>query len=188
MDKTKKEGFMKRLKILAVVLALGALCMGVLSGCDNGKNGSETGEDPFYTLQEAYERRIVDKNDLMHISYFLCGGVYVGDEKEWSKIDFIPSESKGNLDDLTARIIKQMYYDQNKNLFKDMTEQTALEHIEISNFGGNYDGGYVLSLFPDFMQYGTGSYIEVIDGIVLILMEPQVMVANKDYIEDVGGH
>ena len=47
MDKTKKEGFMKRIKILAVVLALGALCMGMLSGCDNGKNGSETAEDPF---------------------------------------------------------------------------------------------------------------------------------------------
>ena len=42
MDKTKKEGNMKKLKILAVVLALGALCMGMLSGCDNGKDGLET--------------------------------------------------------------------------------------------------------------------------------------------------
>ena len=66
---------MKRIKILAVVLALGALCMGVLSGCDNEKDSSEIGEGPFYTLEEAYEAGYITKRDLKSIAYYYNGNV-----------------------------------------------------------------------------------------------------------------
>lgn len=65
---------MKRIKILAVVLALGALCMGVLSGC-SGSDGE------FYSLQEAYVNGWLSVEELQSIAYY-----YQGNEDE----SFVP--------------------------------------------------------------------------------------------------
>lgn len=95
MDKTKKEGNMKKLKILAVVLALGALCMGVLSGCDNGKDGLETGEGTFYTLQKAYDEGYLTKEEIMSIAYYHNGSRVHNEEimsEEYTPIPKTPQE------------------------------------------------------------------------------------------------
>ena len=94
MDKTKKEGNMKKLKILAVVLALGALCMGMLSGCDNGKDGLETGEGTFYTLQKAYDEGYLTKEEIMSIAYYHNGGRVYNEEIMSEEYTPIPKKLK----------------------------------------------------------------------------------------------
>ena len=63
---------MKRAKILAVILALAALCIGMLSGC-NKEWEVYTGEvegGPLYTLEEIYEARAIRRRDFLNIAYY----------------------------------------------------------------------------------------------------------------------
>ena len=108
MDKTKKEGNMKKLKILAVVLALGALCMGMLSGCDNGKDGLETGEGTFYTLQKAYDEGYLTKEEIMSIAYYHNGGRVYNEEIMSEEYTPIPKNMSITVNITTKQKLQQM--------------------------------------------------------------------------------
>ena len=149
MDKTKKEGNMKKLKILAVVLALGALCMGVLSGCDNGKNGSETGEGTFYTLQKAYDEGYLTKEEIMSIAYYHNGGRVYNEEimsEEYTPIPKTPQE----LSEETVNKIKENAAYEYNSEHNHETKATA-DGFTIVHYYGTYDGAVAVIVTHSYL-------------------------------------
>ena len=134
MDKTKKEGNMKKLKILAVVLALGALCMGMLSGCDNGKDGLETGEGTFYTLQKAYDEGYLTKEEIMSIAYYHNGGRVYNEEIMSEEYTPIP---------------KNAAYEYNSE-HNHETKATA-DGFTIVHYYGTYDGAVAVIVTHSYL-------------------------------------
>ena len=144
---------MKKLKILAVVLALGALCMGVLSGCDNGKNGSETGEGTFYTLQKAYDEGYLTKEEIMSIAYYHNGGRVYNEEimsEEYTPIPKTPQE----LSEETVNKIKENAAYEYNSEHNHETKATA-DGFTINQYYGTY-GSCIVVIITDIYSGSPG--------------------------------
>ena len=154
MDKTKKEGNMKRLKILAVVLALMVgLC--VFSGCSDkppykiqqeGEFTPHMGE--LYLLEDAYEEGYITKKDLKMIAY------YLNNDKEY------PNPLR---EEVTV-CIKETAAEELRN---DDVPDAEAKDITILNYLGFYSGCYAVIL-RDIYTLEPAMPIEtwdIIDGV-----------------------
>ena len=127
---------MKRVKILAVILALAALCMGMVSGCDNGKDGSEIGEGSFYTLQEAYDAGYLTKEEIMSIAYYHNGGrVYNEDimSEDYTPIPKVPQALSENVSYKIRETVAS-------ELRRSNIKNAKADGVNIIHYYGTYDG------------------------------------------------
>ena len=157
MDKTKKEGFMKRLKILAVVLALGALCMGVLSGC-NREWEVYTGEvegGPLYTLEEIYEARAIRRRDFLNIAY------YNGDAErnKWELRNFKPEPFGELSEEISLKMRESMAEDYRDN---GTHPDATAENFSVEVYLGCYNGYYAVRFSSDFLIFLEDLFMEEI--------------------------
>ena len=138
----------------------------------------------IYTLQEAYDRGWLTKEDIMHISYFSRRGEVLeivegaGDnwmkelslppsERQWLKtIDFVPQIETpvlGSLDSKAADFIKNAFYEE----YSDFFYYKGAEYAEIENYYGEYNGVYVAEVgIVDTYSGGPSIEITSVAGIV----------------------
>ena len=140
---------MKRVKILTVILALAALCMGMLSGCDNGKDNLEIGDGPFYTLEQAYETGWLTKDDIMEVCYYRFGVVWLGenlDSDSWVRCEYDPKHTRQKLDKSVENNIKKTYYSIHKSEFfnKDGDKLGGIEDLSVQYFGTYIDSHVIV--------------------------------------------
>ena len=123
----------KKIFIIGVVLIMG---LGLFSGC-GGNNGKVVVNEPFYSLQAAYNDGLLTKKDLKSIA------------------DFHKNGNTNVLADETANEIKAAYFD--KNPQGGMTADDVI----ISKYYGTYDNcvammiGYRNSTYADVIQTET---------------------------------
>ena len=138
----------------------------------------------IYTLQEAYDRKLLTEEDIMHISYYKTGEVYkvekVEDSQDWNKwqkVDFVPEEPLPELDAKTAELIKTAYYNKNIQFFKDHdgTIRYGKDILKI-RFLGCYNGNYAVEVDSDEWSYGAADNICCVGGIAWTYSGPPVTV------------
>ena len=155
---------MKRAKILAVVLALGALCIGILSGC-NKEWEVYTGEvegGPLYTLEEIYEARAIRRRDFLNIAY------YNGDAEwnKWAMRNFEPEPFGELSEEISLKMRESMAEDYRDN--STHADATA-ENFFIHKYLGCYYGYYAvrfshnLSFYPE--EYLPNAFVYEVGGI-----------------------
>lgn len=138
---------MKKLKILAVVLALGVLCMGVLSGCDNGKDGLETGEGTFYTLQKAYDEGYLTKEEIMSIAYYHNGGRVYNEEIMSEKYTPIPKVPKELSENVSYKIRETVASELRRSNIKN----AKADGVNIVHYYGTYDGAVAVIVTHSYL-------------------------------------
>ena len=156
---------MKRVKILAVILALAALCIGMLSGC-NKEWEVYTGEvegGPLYTLEEIYEARAIRRRDFLNIAY------YNGDaERNKRELRNFEPEPFGELSEEISLKMRESMAEKYRN--DGTAPEATSENIFIKKYLGCYNGYYAVrfsnNLFdrPEWETYPE-DYIQEVDGI-----------------------
>ena len=125
---------MKRAKILAVILALAALCIGMLSGC-NKEWEVYTGEvegGPLYTLEEIYEARAIRRRDFLNIAY------YNGDaERNKRELRNFEPEPFGELSEEISLKMRESMAEKYRN--DGTAPEATSENIFIKKYLGCYD-------------------------------------------------
>ena len=155
---------MKRIKILAVVLALGALCMGVLSGC-NREWEVYTGEvegGPLYTLEEIYEARAIRRRDFLNIAY------YNGDEEwnKWAMRNFEPEPFGELSEDISLKMRESMaerYRDNGTH--PDATAENFFIHKYLGYYNGYYAVRFSSNLFLFLMDLFMDKIYNFVDEV-----------------------
>ena len=130
----------------------------------------------FVLLGDAYDQKILTREDMKYISYYLEGEVYEAkegtdwrDESNWEKLDFVPSKPLKSLDVFTEKDIKVVSY-------IDAMETDHNDYYGVENyldtdirieFYGEYRGNYVVSVYG---LYEVGAMLEFhnYDGICFI--------------------
>ena len=137
----------------------------------------------FYNgLESAFDKKLLNKEDLMHVSYFQSGTVlevtegtgdqwkneYGSPESEWTvikRINFVPQIKKPILDTLETACIKQAYYLNNREEF--LGDGHGPESSIILGYWGKYNRNYVVEIKADFWEVDTGiPPVKCIGGII----------------------
>lgn len=135
----------------------------------------------FFDLIEAYDKNIINKEDVKSISYYLTGMVmeitdyavddYCGEiwkseigmpENYWTvirQLDFTPETEKPVLDPEIENIIKTAYFIQSPESFQrtDGSFMGGPEDIDIK-FLGKYKNSYAMRISLRFLGYGPAAY------------------------------
>ena len=176
----------KRIISLIMVVTL-SMSMFMLVGCKK--------EGKIYTLEEAYEKGLIDKDDAMHMAYFLNGSgtVRIENEDGTSRmLEFTPTISKPKLTDLnegTKEDIVRAYYNKYKKTFDEYLAyyqenhpglfSNALEFIDgVIGYLGKYNGAYVVgiqSILP------TPAFRVVIDGVIINTIDIPILVFKYNW-------
>ncbi len=142
----------------------------------------------IYTLQEAYDRKLLTEEDIMHISYYKTGEVYkvekVEDSQDWNKwqkVDFVPEEPLPELDAKTSELIKTAYYNKNIQFFKDHdgTIRYGKDILKI-RFLGCYNGNYAVEVDSDEWSYGASVLTCCVGGIAWTYSGPAITVYSTN--------
>ena len=137
----------------------------------------------LYTLQEAYEKGLITKEDLKAICYFRCGELLVKDENGvTTKVtDYEPNFELGELDKETKRKIQGVlaYWHRGEDI--DGWNGTA-EDVSCDYYYGTYNKSVVVLYDIGLHDIMQDERYSVIDGIVFCYTGwlPEVWVEN-DY-------
>lgn len=135
------------------------------------KFNAQNGE--FYTLMESFNNDALNKNDIMSISYYLTGSVYIiptdnenfENSENWEKLDFVPENTIIELDEIIEESIKWAYYYNNPEAFKDNDREYGIEILNIK-FLGKYNQCYAVVIESELGGYGTAETTVNIGGVV----------------------
>ena len=127
----------------------------------------------FVRLGDAYDQKILTREDMKYISYYLKGEVYEAkegtdwrDESNWEKLDFVPLKPLKNLDVFTEKDIKVVSYIDAMEI--DHNDYYSVENYLDTDirfeFYGEYRGNYVVSVYG---LYDAGAMVDLhnYDGI-----------------------
>ena len=110
----------------------------------------------FYSLQEAYEKEFLTREDLMHIAYFEYGKVEEMRGDAIVSVEFTPKTPKPTLDEKTEEYLKQAYYEKNKEMFSNegyFSREAGMKCITIEQYFGIYNNCFLFSMEVRFL-YG----------------------------------
>jgi len=160
----------KRIISLMMVVAL-SISMFMLVGCKK--------EGKIYTLQEAYDMGLIDRDDLMHISYFLRndGKVSIRNANgEIERIEFTPKIDKPKLSDLDEKIkedMKDAHYRKHKDFF-DGLKNPKIDRVV--GFLGKYKKAYAVTI-QSTLDKITGVIIrEEVAGVLFSTMTRNIQI------------
>jgi len=142
-----KQLFRKFITISIVAMLM--LSVGLLGACDNATGSSKSGE--LLTLNTAYNRGYLNRNDIMNIAYIANAGV-VYEMQNWveTAIDFqMTDEISMELNNATKMSIKQAW----RNKYYEAENHTDLNSISIQFFG--WHGGNAVVLISDSIPFFT---------------------------------
>ena len=135
--------------IYIVVLIIFSL---LITGCKKGENSIREGI--FYTLSEAYNNNIIDKDDLINIAYYYNGKRNINDQTvEIKSLDW----EKFNDDVILA--IKYNYYLYNSDYFDNY------RNITIREYYGSYNDTYCVMMESYCVAGDVLFYDLEIDGV-----------------------
>lgn len=145
-----------------------------------------------YGLKEAYDAGFLNKDDVMHIGFFMSGEIFEVQNTidEWVKIDFIPQIVMPELSDIndnTIDKIKIAFYEKNKqamdaelNRLKSdgylAEDISAIETISILLFLGEYKGAFAVQITTSLINYGEGSFEVVVDNVAWTQFAPEIVI------------
>lgn len=145
-------------------MALAALCIGMLSGC-NKEWEVYTGEvegGPLYTLEEIYEARAIRRRDFLNIAY------YNGDaERNKRELRNFEPEPFGELSEEISRKIRECIAERYRK--NGTAPEATAENFFIKKYLGYYNSYYAVRF--------TNSLFD----------SPEWETDPEDYIEEVGG-
>ena len=162
----KKTGF-----AALIIIALCTFC-----GCTTQKEAEqkepvqeETGVQAtgaFMTLQDAYDKSLLSRDDIMEICYHAFGKVYevpegtedYYDRSRWVQVDYTPVN--GTIPELDAQIEEDI-----QKSYSAIYSYDYPEKIEVSYYG-QYNNLYVVRLDSEDWSYGDGFGTVNFDGIV----------------------
>ncbi len=140
---------MRRLSIIFLIIVITF----ILGGCNN-KIGT------FYILKDAYERKLISKEDLKNIAYY-----YNSFDSDIDKpnIDSMPTPTyPETINKNTEKIIKKMYLEK---ILKDPTK--SIKGVKIYNYYGTYNESIALGITDNYHAYDYVFHDEyIIDGII----------------------
>lgn len=135
----------------------------------------------FYSIEEAYDRRLITREDLMHITYFMNGEVFeVKDgSTQMVKVEFEPQIAAPNTSDLDLQIVnnmRQVLYEKNQEGMENSLQWlkdngysnesiTVMDTISITSFLGEYNNFFAVQITSSLWSYGLGVYEVNIAGI-----------------------
>lgn len=155
---------MKQFKLVA----LGFIFLSLVSCSPNPKQVSY---GKFFTMRELYSKKIIDKNDIVTMSYYNSDGNDIYYEYPFEgKFDFSPYKIKErNPDDLTeeikTKIINDHYYDVYLPIAIKDIEQHDIDSVKILKFCGVFNGYYAVKIH-DTLGRAQESGIEEVCGIL----------------------
>ena len=144
-------------------------CIFIFCSCVPRKVGE------FFSLQEAYEKGIINKEELMSIAYY-CNGDNKGVDNEY----FIPIPiSPETLSDGTKKAIKETkaYCLRRKSLSKYSAKLAKIDDVEILNYYGTYKTYIAIMMIDAFTVYDDSLWEIVIDEVTFFYKD-----GNRIYI------
>ena len=144
-------------KLICLLLTL-LMSVGCLCACRDDKN-EPPGE--FYSLEKAYEKGLITKNDLMNIAYYQNGN------KLFEEVEnFTPSpKNPETLSEETENAIKEtLVYITNQN---NSNTKATKNDFKIFKYYGTYNDIVVIMISSIYANYMTVVSYENIDGITL---------------------
>ena len=132
------------------ILILFFICF-ILSGCKtNTSNGK------FLSIKEAYESKLIDKNDLLNIAYYYNNNENINEEFEFINQD--DNELSSNI----INMIKNAHLERIKN----KTSNASIDGIIIKKFHGKYKDCYVVEITDSYIMVDVLiEPIYIIDGV-----------------------
>ncbi len=150
-------------KKLGGLLLSAVLVFAFLVGCGGGEAYAE-GE--VYTLESAYERAFLSKEDIMHVSYFSSGKVVEWVGGNACEIDFTPKTETPVLTSELDKALRQIYYKEYEESFK--RNGADAEDVTIRKYYGQYNGYHVAYFDENFTDLATVIGTSVIGGILFV--------------------
>ena len=142
-------------KLICLLLTL-LMSVGCLCACRDDKN-EPPGE--FYSLEEAYEKGWISKNDLINIAYYKNGN------KLFEEVEnFTPSpKNPETLSEETENAIKEtLVYITNQD---NSNTKATKNDFEIFKYYGTYNDVVAIMTINNFSRYLTVTDYIIIDGI-----------------------
>lgn len=146
------------------------------------------GMGTFYSLQEAYEERLITKTDLMHIIYFMNGSIF--DVEEQVEIPFEPQIEKAAVEDLDSAIranMKEAFYEIHRQSIDEELDwhitnkhlpvnTSAISTISITSFLGEFNGVFAARVISSLWEYDLGSYSVNLAGMTWEQFAPEIII------------
>lgn len=130
-----------------VCLGIALVMLFSLVACENNE---EENMEPFYTLQEAYDKGFLTRKDLRSIAYYYSLTVVDGGSN--NDENFVPKpKTPETLNQETEKRIKQAYFDNLIELRPD-TEAT-IENILLRHYYGTYGECVTVKVSDNFYMY-----------------------------------
>lgn len=146
----------------------------------------------LYSLEEAYNAGLLNKDDLKHIGFFVSGKISMlnASTSEWKETYFIPDFDRpllSSLDEGTATKIKSSFYEKNKKVIDNELELlknngdidqniTALDTVSLVSFLGEYNRAFAVQIMTSVLEYGLGSFEVIVDNISWSQFAPEVLI------------
>lgn len=113
----------------------------------------------FYSLEEAYEKHLINRNDLLNIAY------YWNREENINDSDFVHTEiSMDDLDEETIVAIKNTSLKVLDNVYG--IKNGSIDHVFIEKYCGTYNGNVAIGLKTDYAAIDPITYPDYqIDGV-----------------------
>ena len=113
----------------------------------------------FYSLQEAYEKGFLTREDLRHIAYFKDGKLEELRGETIVSVEFTPKTPKPMLDEKTEEYLKRAYYQKNEKLFKSIEKYGySISDIIFTIYLGKYNDCYVVEMKSPIIDTDCGIY------------------------------
>ena len=140
-------------KIIKFIMLL--IIILLLESCNTSKISAK-----FYSLEEAYEIKLISKDDLINIAFYYNGEKQIND-------DSISISKKYELTDEESLKIKRAHANRLEDRFNDIVESIDINFIYIKAFYGKYNNCYAVHITDRYSSIDI--YIEelhLIDGVV----------------------
>lgn len=150
-------------RVISLVLAMAlSMSMFMFVGCKK--------EGKIYTLEEAYEKGLIGREDVLHVAYFVTGGNYIWKIKENGKEEEVTFETNmkkpllSDLDDKICLEMRKAFYKRHKeeidksyNSIKDMGHGNSMDEPldmvgSVVDYHGKYNGYYVIRIEYGFLS------------------------------------
>ena len=126
-------------------------CLFFTVGCNNKEYGR------FYSIKEAYESELIDKNDLLNIAYYYNGNKNINDVD----FDIIPIDESLLTDDIEKKIKK----DHLKRIEDDVID-SSIDGVYLLDYLGTYNDCHIIKVRDKYRKIDI--YYEplyIIDGV-----------------------
>lgn len=146
----------------------------------------------LYSLEEAYNYDLLNKEDIKHIGFFVSDKIFAlnTSTNEWEEIEFTPEFGRPTLsalDENTVSKIKFSFYEKNKEVIDNelallknngyiAQDTTALDTVSLISFLGEYNRAFAAQITTSVLEYDLGSFEVIIDNISWSQFAPEVLI------------